>query len=96
MKRLKACLAVATLALCLNGPSLLTRSVLAGNSRSSAPAVSRILVSPQGAAYAEVLGSGRSVETRVLIGVGLAVAAAIIGIATGGAGAIAAGAMGAL
>jgi len=43
--------------------------------------------------YAAVLGDGQSLGTQIAIGVTLGVAAALIGVATGGAGAIAAGAL---
>jgi outer membrane lipoprotein SlyB len=93
MKKIKACLAVATLALCLNAPSLLTNSAVASNSHSSTTTVSQAAVPEQRPAYTAVLGQGQSLEAQIAIGVTLGVAAAVIGIATGGAGAIAAGAL---
>jgi hypothetical protein len=58
----------------------------------SRPALDRLSPAPQ-PAYAAILGSGQSLAGQIAIGVALGVAAGVIGVATGGAGAIAAGAL---
>ena len=90
MKKLKTLTAVAVFAVCLNSQPLLNRI------SSTAPGSHRVSemrhesAQPQ---YAAVLGDGQSLGTQIAIGVTLGVAAALIGVATGGAGAIAAGAL---
>ena len=95
MKRIKACFAVATLALCLNAPSLLTSSAVAGNSRSSTTTVSHAVIPDQRPAYAAVLGQGVGIEGQIAIGVALALAATAIAVTTGGAALVVAPVLGA-
>ncbi|HMG35398.1 MAG TPA: hypothetical protein VKM94_15775 [Blastocatellia bacterium] len=87
MKKMKTLLAIAVMAFCLNAAPVALKS------HSSAFAETPVTVQTTSGAYGAILSEGRSRGTQIAIGVTLGVAAAVIGIATGGAGAVVAGAL---
>ena len=87
MKKMKALLSITVLAFCLNAGPVATRTHVSAFARTP------VVVETSSASFGAVLSDGRSRSAQIAIGVTLGVAAAAIGVATCGAGAIVAGAM---
>lgn len=91
MTRLKAFLAIATLAVCINGvPTIASMSTVTKGPIGPAP-VTKQIAQP---AYSTILTQGRGFWASLAINATFAVAVGVISASTGGAGAIAAVAAG--